>query len=341
MAGKKRYFSDLWRELAEPDPLLRPAYFLYGPEELLIRRSIERMSELCGQVKPFDYVEFLGGEVEFACLAEELTTLPMVAERRLVIVHQAEKLLAKARKGRALSQEAEQLRDAANQKDSTSCLMFHASPAFSLGAIPGRALIKDFASFGVYPLSERQLISWISRGAKKRDLRLEPGVSMKLITAVGRSLLDIENELDKFSVYLGAGGVVKSEIVDDLVGGKGASLKEFLEAVAVLDIPRALHIEELLLLVPRNSYRVIPALTGLLTEINSALTKSPDELAQIVPRWRMGEVLTWSRQWSKEHILEAIDALYLAELSLKSGRCRIDSALVQFLASLPPSGTGS
>ena len=92
--AKRKYFSDLWGELNAPNVKLRTSYLLYGPEEFLARKAVDRIKELCGEVMPFDFVEMLGSESGLAEVADELNTLPMAASRRLVVIRlQRERLM--------------------------------------------------------------------------------------------------------------------------------------------------------------------------------------------------------------------------------------------------------
>ena len=333
MASRKHYFAELWKELSDPKPHLRSAYLIYGPEEMLARKLTERMCELCGDVRPFDFSEYLGTEVSIPQLAEDVATLPMMADRRVIIVLKAEKLLSQVGRGRGLSDDATALRNAIKESE-TACLICIASPEISIGSIPGRALHKHFFACGVYPLNERQLHAWISRGGRKRGIDISRDAAAKLLDIVGNGLLDVENELDKLAIFLGGSGTADANTIVDLVGVRGVSLQEFLHAVADRNIPEALAYLEPVLLVPRNAYRVIPALTGVLMEIHAALCLDNAEFKSAIPSWRQNEIRIWSRNWTEDTIVEALDDLYTADLHLKSGVSRINAALVEFLVGL-------
>ena len=192
--SKRKYFSDLWGELKKPDAKLRTAYLLYGPEEFLARKALERIEELCGDVKPFDRVEALGSESGLAEVADELNTPPMVALRRLVVIRQAEKLLAKAYRGGKASREAVFLKETLSQSDCTGCLVLLASPDVTLASIPGGTFRDALPTYGSYPLRDAQLVQWVRRGAEERRLTMGREVIVRLIATVGNSLMDLENE---------------------------------------------------------------------------------------------------------------------------------------------------
>jgi len=195
-------------------------------------------------------------------------------------------------------------------------------------------LHKHFYSCGVYPLNERQLYAWITRGGKKRGIDITGDAASKLLDIVGDSLLELENELDKLAIFLGGSGKADANTVDDLVGTRGCSLQDFLHAVAMRNVPEALAYLEPVLLLPRNAYRIIPALTGAFMEIHSALCMDQEDFKVAVPSWRHREVREWSRNWTEELIIHALDRLYTADLHLKSGVGRINTVLVEFLSGI-------
>ncbi|MBN1423781.1 DNA polymerase III subunit delta [Candidatus Fermentibacteria bacterium] len=337
--AKRTYFPDLWAELTASSPLLREAYLLYGPEEYLTRRALDRIMELCGQVRPLDLAELSGTEASLADVAEEISTLPMVAPRRLVIVRQAEKLLAKAQRGGKPTREARQLASTLSEREASWCLVLLASPSISLPSMPGGDIVKAMACYGAYPLPERQLGQWIRREAHERGLRIDGAAVARLVALTGSNLLDLEQELGKLAAYAGGDTEITRSMVDEVADSSAGSLPELLEAVASCDVPRALQALDDVLLLPRNTARALPALVSLFEEIRMAVFLAPDALAGKFPPWRLKEVVSRARGWTAEGVLQAFDDLFKAELAWKSGSARLDTALTAFVVSLGSPGT--
>ena len=337
--SKRKYFSDLWGELNSPNVELRTSYLLYGPEEFLTRKALERIKGLCGEVMPFDHVEELGSESGLAEIADELNTPPMIASRRLVVIRQAEKLLAKAYRGGKISKEAAFLRETLSQAGCTGCLVLMTGPDVTLGSMPGGKFRDPIPTYGSYPLREAQLVEWVKRGAEDRRLTVGRDVIVKLISTVGNSLMDLENELDKFLAYLGPEGVVTTSTIADLSDGRGGEIQGFLDSVAQRDVPRAMVVLEHLLLGTRDRNRLFPALSNLFGGIHEVLVLPSSEMTKVVPRWKLSELRRRSRGWTPESATDALDGLFRAEWSWKSGRASIDQALIEFLLSLHDVGT--
>jgi DNA polymerase-3 subunit delta len=335
------YFPELWSELTRPEPLLRAAYLVFGPEEYLCRKAFERIRELCGEVRPLDYGELLGSEASLADVGEEISTLPMIARRRLVVVRQAEKLLGKAQRGGKLTREAEYLRKVLSAGGDTWCLVLIASPSVTLPSMPGGGLLKALSCFGCYPLPDRQLGPWVQREAKGRGLRIDGKAVARLVALTGTSLLDLEQELDKLVAYAGADGEVTRATVDEVADASAGSLPDLLDAAAAGDVPRALAALDSVLLLPRNAMRVLPSLAAMLEDILLAVTLPREGLAEAFPPWRLKEVLAKAQGWSAARVLQALDDLFAAELTSKSGAARPEAALTRFLISLDPEGTAS
>ena len=339
--GRRTYFAELWAELTRPEPVLKAAYLLYGPEEYQTKKAVDRITELCGEVRPLDFIELAGAEATLVDVAEEISTLPMAAQRRLVIVRQADRLLGKAQRGGKLVREAEYLRGVLSAPSGTWCLVLVASPSVNLPAMPGGSLLREFACYGSYPLQDRQLVQWVQKAARDRDLRMDTRVITRLVALTGSSLLDLEHELDKLVAYSGRGGEVTREVVDDVADASAGALPDLLDAAAARDVPRALSALDSLLLLPRNLTRILPALASLLEDIRLAVVLPREKLAEIYPPWKLREVLAHARGWSAEGVLQALDDLFSAELSWKSGAARPDAALTRFLVSLGTPGTAA
>lgn len=337
--GQRTYFTHLWAELSREDPLVKPAYLLYGPEEYLTKKAADRIVELCGPVKPFDFVELSGAEAGLADVAEEIETPPMAAERRLVIVRQAEKLLSKAVRGGKLVREAEHLRGLLARRTGTSVLVLVASPSITLPNMPGGSLLKALSCYGSYPLPERQLVQWVQREARSRGLQMDAGVVSRLVALSGTSLMDLAHDLDKLVAYVGTQVQITRAVVDEVVDACAGSLPRLLDAAATRDVPKALEALDAVLLLPRNAPRVLPALAALFEEILLAVETPREQLATVFPAWRLAEVTGRAQGWSIERVLEALDDLFSAELATKSGAARLDAALTRFVVSLGAPGT--
>ncbi len=342
MALKRKYFPDLWRELNSENPVIRSAYLFYGPEEFLARKALGRISELCGEVRPFDVVESSGIESSVAEVADELNTLPMIAARRLIAISQAEKLLSKVHRGGKMTREGAYLRDTIRNPGCTGCLVLMGSPEISLPAMPGGKLLSDLVCIGVYPLKEGQLLQWVEREAKRRGLEFSEKARYRLIALAGPSLMDLENELDKLSAYaMDVTGVVDEELVNELTGGQGGSIQDFVEAVASRDFARAMILLDHLLLVPKNRSRLFPALCSLFRNLHDATSMTSAEFFKSMPAWRARQVQAWARSWDSKTLLFALNGLFAAELAWKAGKGDPGRVLVQFIAVLQNTGTGS
>jgi DNA polymerase-3 subunit delta len=79
---------------------LRPVYFFYGPEEFLKERFIE---EILGKLVSPDLKDFnldilYGDETDATSLIDRVASLPMMAERRLVLVRNVDTMPAEERR---------------------------------------------------------------------------------------------------------------------------------------------------------------------------------------------------------------------------------------------------
>lgn len=335
--AKRIYFPQLWAELTKPEPVLRPAYLLYGPEEYLSLKALSRISQLCGQVDPFDRVEFAGAETDVATVAEELTCAPMVADRRLVVVRQAERVLAKATAGGALTAAGKALLQILSSP-LPACAVFVVSPSVDFRSLPGGPLLSAMFVCGSYPLSERDLLKWLEREAQERGLVMRRAALERLAAVAGPGLLDLEHELDKLAAF-SQDQEITPQTVDQVVSPGIRSLQDFLDAVACRDFAAAVDCVEDVLLVPRYTARVIPALVSVCEELRAFLRGEIGSGEAALPRRKMEDLTAKASRWTLEELDEAMDALFRAELRTRTGVDHVESAIVQLLAELSSCGT--
>jgi DNA polymerase-3 subunit delta len=202
--------------------VISPVYLFYG-EELYIRDQIlNRFKELIPvEVRDFnlDIVDARVTSVE--AMLNMAVTLPFMAERRLVIVKNADyfKAKRKARKENTegkdtadadMPEEAEKEEKTNNIDDSllsyignplvSTCLIFCANGIDRkrkvFKAIEKNGQIVDFA-----PLKGRELNDWIDKKARNLGRIIESAAMAKLITALGNNLQQLNIELEKLACY--------------------------------------------------------------------------------------------------------------------------------------------
>ena len=184
-------------------------------------------------------------------------TLPMMAPKRVVIVHEAERLLAPKRakdeeegpdaelpkKGKRGATPAEELEAYVEQPEPLTTLVFVAAPLDA-----NRRIVKllrkyaDVVDCGTLH-DPREAAMWITRRLEKDELSIEPKAISQLLAATGLTLGRIRPEIDKLILYASGESTITTAHVRDVVLPQEESEGTFalMDAVQNANAPRALR----------------------------------------------------------------------------------------------------
>ena len=195
---------------------------------------------------------------------------------------------------------------------------------------------------------DRQLPDVVREMAAERDMRLSPGAVERLGMYVGTQLMELANELDKLSLFVGGAAEVKGEHVEALVGTtRGESVFDFTDAVGSADRPRASGLLQALLEQGEEPNRILPLMSRHL----QLLLRTQQLEKQGLPKEQMARNLgispyflaSYRQQASRlpsRALWRGLCALRRADDLLKSGggRVRNRAVLDLCLAALVPPG---
>jgi DNA polymerase-3 subunit delta len=230
-----------------------PVYLLFGNEEfikeevlrLLLARAVD------ASMRDFNLDVRRGGELDAAGLRGLLEQLPMMAERRVVVIRDAH-AIKKAPLG---------VLDKYLAKPSADTVLVLALPA---GEEPEKSWPARCTVCECKPLSEDSVMKWIAHHMKE-TLRgsITPGAATLLVTHVGNDLAQLSGELDKLMSYTN-GAEIDADAVQAVVGIRhGETLADLLDCVAVRDARRALAMLPRVMAQPKTTgVSVVIALTA-------------------------------------------------------------------------------
>jgi len=183
-------------------------------------------------------------------------TLPMMAPKRVVIVHEAERLLAPkrardeeegpdaelAKKGKRGATPADELEAYVENPEPMTTLVFVSGPLDA-----NRRIVKllrkhaDLVDCGSLE-SPREAAIWIQRRLEKDELTIDPKALHLLLQTTGLSLGRIRAEIEKLVLYAAGETVITPVHVRDLVIPENESEGVFalIDAVRNANAPRAL-----------------------------------------------------------------------------------------------------
>jgi DNA polymerase-3 subunit delta len=204
--------SELKKELGKGN--LRPAYLLAGDEPLLRDDSLRliRSAALDGSADDFNLDRLNGRGASGDQLRDMVQTLPVMAERRLVILSDPE-----AARGNKAKELVDAIADLVSntRADESTVLVVLATKVDKRSAWV-KAFGKDPAAFVecVAPKGAKGAVSFINAEAKVQGLSLEAGAAELLAERIGPQLLLLRMELEKVALLAGPGETLKRKHVE-------------------------------------------------------------------------------------------------------------------------------
>ncbi|MCH7867566.1 MAG: DNA polymerase III subunit delta [Myxococcales bacterium] len=202
--------SELDKELAKGK--IRPAYLLAGEEPLLRDDALlaVRSAVLDGSADDFNLDRLDGRSTSLNQLYDSVRALPVMAQRRLVILSEPETARGAAGKkiGTALAELVTELAD----QNETILVVTAAKVDKRLSwvkAFKAPAVVVDCAP----PKGAKALASFIAEEASAQGIAYESGVPEMLADRIGPRLLMLRQELSKIALFAGAGERVSRDHV--------------------------------------------------------------------------------------------------------------------------------
>lgn len=297
------------------------AFFLFGDAERLRRQATGRLVDaaVAPNTRDFNLDRFRGGEVEPEELASVLSTPPMMADRRAVVLEEVQELTPTGR--RAVEEALESL---------PGGLTFVLS-----GQVPDRSrasfwktLKKRARTLEWSAPGEQEIPGWLMDRARERyGYELTPEAAQALAAAVGEDLSVLDAELDKLTAAA-EGGTVDLEQTSALVPRvRAVDRWAWLDRVARRDYEGAL--ESLDGLLAEASESAVGLLVGMIDQhlyLGVALEGGRARVAQALGeagkpylKWKAKVYARQARRWSRPELTRALRLMRRADRHAKSG----------------------
>ena len=296
----------------------RPLYVFFGDEPFLIQESLRDLVDhlLGASLRDFNLDVFYAGDVEVERVRDVVDTLPMMAERRVVVVREAQLLKAKELEGLLSLIE--------NPVESCSLIFvfsdFDQRLKFSKLALKNGTVVKFERP------AEREVQSWITKLAKGLGKKIETRASERLYERVGASLIDLHQEIRKLSQYVGDRDTIQEADVEAVVSSLRADTV-FQLADAIGDSDRSSALVSLANLLDHGENPIgITSLIGrhirILTAVREGLDRgmTASQLSQKVgvPPFFVSKYIEQSRRWTPPRLKRAQYVLLQTDRGLKS-----------------------
>ncbi|HEY9450258.1 MAG TPA: DNA polymerase III subunit delta [Gemmatimonadaceae bacterium] len=236
------------------------AYCVYGDDDFLKERAVKGLIEAAVDpaTRDFNLDVRAAADLDAETLGTLLSTPPMMAERRVVVVRDGAALKKDARA--ALDRYLETI---AARPDAPADVVLVIVLASGEKGKPDKTLLSRTLSTEFAPLSWDRLPKWIAHHATTElGVAITPEAAELLQHAVGNNLEALSSELDKLASYVRGGEIDESAVAAVVGVRRGETLADFLDVVAHRDAARALALVPHILAQPKTTaVSVVMALT--------------------------------------------------------------------------------
>ena len=230
-----------------------PVYFLHGAESSfidLVADAIEKHA-LEEHERAFNQTILYGKESNHLQIVDAARRFPMMSERQLVILREA--------------QEMRSLKDLLTYVEqptpSTVLVICHKHKKLNLNSKFGKAIKAKAVVLDSKPLYDNQVPDWIADYLRSKKLSAGPAASELLAEYLGSKLSKVANELDKLALNIPEGSEVTQALIEEHIGiSKDYNVFEFQKALGQRDVKKANRIVQYFIASPRKN--PLPAVVG-------------------------------------------------------------------------------
>jgi len=296
---------------------IAPIYFLMGDEAYFIDKISEFIAEnvLSEDQKGFNQLILYGKETSVDDIIGNAKRYPMMSERQVVIVREAQHL----------SRQIEKLSDYVENPQPSTVLVL----CYKFNRIDKRKKLyktlnkSDAVLFESKKLYENQVGEWIRKMLKGKGYSISHKSAALLVEFLGTDLSRISNELDKLKVVLPKGSEITPETIEKHIGiSKDYNNFELRKALGQRDFVKATKIMQYFARNPKENPFVvtITLLHNFFAQIlqyHGLHDHSPRHVASSlrINPFFVSEIQTAARNYPMKHVSQIVS--YLREMDMK------------------------
>lgn len=225
---------------------ISPIYFLMGEEAYYIDGITQFIENnlLSEEEKGFNQIVLYGRDVSIEDIIGHAKRYPMMAERQVVIVKEAQDL----------SRTIENLLSyAENPQPSTVLVICYKYKKLDARKKLSKVLKQNAVLFESKKLYENQVPDWIRRVMSGKGYTITPKAAQMLTEFLGNDLGKVNNELEKLQLIIKPGEEITPQIVEENIGiSKDFNNFELQNAIGVKDVKKAFGIVQYFAQNPKN-----------------------------------------------------------------------------------------
>lgn len=242
---------------------IKPIYFLMGEEPYYIDKISDYIEAhvLADSEKGFNQQVMYGRDVTIEDIVGAAKRYPMMAERQVLIIKEAQDL----------SRNIEKLLSyAENPQPTTVLVLNYKYKKLDKRKKLHKVIAKTGCIFESKKLYENQVSDWIRKVLSENNYKIEPKASLMLVEFLGTDLSKISNELAKLMLVLSEGTIISDTHIEENIGiSKDFNNFELRKAVGEKQIVKANRIIKYFGENPKNNPLIITIslLNGYFTQL--------------------------------------------------------------------------
>ena len=190
---------------------IKPIYFLMGEEPYYIDKLSDYIDQnvLSEEEKGFNQTVLYGRDVSIEDVISTCKRYPMMADRQVVIVREAQDL----------AKTIDKIESYAENPTPTTVLVFcYKYKTLDKRKKVTKLLEKNGLVYESKKLYDNQVGEWIKRVLSGKGFTIEPKASAMLVEFLGTDLSKINNELEKLQIVLPKGSVISAKHIEENIG---------------------------------------------------------------------------------------------------------------------------
>lgn len=190
---------------------IKPIYFLMGEESYYIDKLSDYIEDkvLTEDEKGFNQTVLYGRDVTIEDIVSTAKRYPMMAERQVVIVKEAQDLSRTIDKIESYAE---------NPMQSTVLVICYKYKTLDKRKKVTKLLAKNGIVYESKKLYENQVGDWIKRVLAGKKYSIEPKANAMLVEFLGTDLSKINNELEKLQIILPKGSTITPHHIEENIG---------------------------------------------------------------------------------------------------------------------------
>jgi DNA polymerase-3 subunit delta len=207
---------------------VKPIYFLMGEEPYYIDRLSDYIDEniLSEDEKGFNQTVLYGRDVTIEDIVSTAKRYPMMSERQVVIVKEAQDLWRSINGGQGDDDDDKKKKNekpvflsyVENPMPTTVLVFCYKYKIIAKNKKIYKALLKNGVVYESKKLYENQVGDWIKRVLAGKKYNIDPKANAMLVEFLGTDLSKINNELEKLQIILPQGSTITPKHIEENIG---------------------------------------------------------------------------------------------------------------------------